>query len=177
MERERDAGATPLGVARVGFTLSQLGFETSRRFAGLVGTLGLEPRHFALMRAVQHEEGQSQQAVAEQLAIPPSTMVALVDALEQNGMVERRLDGSDRRTRSLHLTRQGADVLKSAMDLASQLEETICTGIDPAARAHLLRLLGQVSENLGVVRGALPDKGSGERPSPPAAHGEISRRR
>lgn len=169
-ESKRDRSwLTP--VPSVGFTLSQLGFETSRRFAELVGTLGLEPRHFALLRAVQQEEGQSQQAVAELLQIPPSTMVAIVDVLESHRLLERRLHGSDRRTRTLHMTRQGAGAVESAMGLAAELEQTICTGLDESERERLLRLLGLVAANLGVARGALPDKGGGERLSPLSAPG------
>jgi DNA-binding MarR family transcriptional regulator len=153
-----------LGAESVGFVLSQLGFETSRRFGELVGTLGLEPRHFAILRAVQRHEGQSQHAVAEGLEIPPSTMVALVDALELQELLERRLQGSDRRTRTLHLTPQGAAVVNKGMNLASQLEQTICAGIDQSERAHLVKLLGRLAENLGLARDALPDKGSGKRP-------------
>ena len=151
--------------------MSQLGFETSRRFADLVGTLGLEPRHFALLRAVEQEEGQSQQAVAELLQIPPSTMVAIVDVLESHGLLERRLHGSDRRTRTLHLTGQGARLLESAMGLAAELEQTICTGLDESEREGLLRLLGLVAVNLGVAREALPDNGHGERLPPLSAQG------
>jgi len=176
--REQDtSGSAPFGAASVGFTLSQLGFETSRRFGLLVGTLGLEPRQFAVLRAVQQEEGQSQQTVAEQLEIPPSTMVALVDALEEHKMIERRMLGSDRRTRTLHLTPEGAGILKRAMELASRLEQTICEGIDRTERARLLHLLGRVAENLGVSRGSLPDKGSGERPPQLPAHGMEGKRR
>src|SRR5215469_11002922 len=96
----------------VGFTLSQLGFATSRRFGQIVATLGLEPRHFALLRAVHGADGQSQQALAERLRIPASTMVSLIDYLENEGLLERRPHPTDRRTRLLHLTGQGAKVLE-----------------------------------------------------------------
>src|SRR5215469_147647 len=61
------------GQPSVGFALSQLGLATSSRFGQLVGTVGLEPRHFAVLRAVRARDGQSQHAVADRLQIPPST--------------------------------------------------------------------------------------------------------
>src|SRR5271166_1298518 len=128
----------------LGFTLSQLGFATSRRFGELVGMLGLEPRHFALLRTVRRHDGRSQQEVAEHLHIPASTMVALVDHLEQEGLLERRFHASDRRTRSLHLTVQGGAVLDKALTLATDWEEAIGAGLSPAERAQLLTLLGRV---------------------------------
>jgi DNA-binding MarR family transcriptional regulator len=150
----------------VGFTLSQLGFATSRRFGQLVGTLGLEPRHFALLRAVHEADSQSQQAVAERLHIPASTMVGLIDHLEQEGLLERRPHPSDRRTRLLHLTRHGKEVLGKATRLGAEWERTICAGLSTAEREQLLSLLQRVAINIGVADGELPDQGTGQRPDP-----------
>jgi DNA-binding MarR family transcriptional regulator len=149
----------------VGFTLSQLGFETAGRFAQLVGGLGLEPRHFALLRAISETGGQSQQSLGERLAIPPSTMVAIVDHLESTGLVERHHHPSDRRTRSLHLTDAGTSLLAEAMASAMVLEATICAGLTPSERDQLLTLLRRVAANLDVPTHAVPDHGSGEHPS------------
>src|SRR4051795_10061578 len=91
----------------VGFLLSQLGFTSSRCFADELKPLGIHPGEFALMRFVAASEGQSQQALAERLGIPPSRMVAKVDALEEAGLIERRPDPDDRRVRALHLTLKG----------------------------------------------------------------------
>jgi DNA-binding MarR family transcriptional regulator len=148
----------------VGYTLSQVGFETSRRFGEIVGGLGLEPRQYALLNVVGQREGQSQQAIAEELRIPASTMVSVVDALEEAGLVARRLHPSDRRTRTLHLTPAGADALEKATALAWTWEEVICGGFTERERRQLLTLLGRVAANIGVELGALPDRGSGERP-------------
>src|SRR5579875_2274223 len=139
----------------VGFTLSQLGFATSRRFGQIVGTLGLEPRHFALLRAVREADGQPQQAVAERLGIPASTMVSLVDQLEARSLLERRPHPADRRTRLLHLTGRGEAVLEEATALGAQGE-----------RAQLLSLLRRVAANIGLADGELPDRGTGQRPEP-----------
>jgi DNA-binding MarR family transcriptional regulator len=150
----------------VGFTLSQLGFATSSRFGQVVGRLGLEPRHFALLRAVRGRDGQSQQAVADQLQIPPSTMVSLVDHLEEQGWLERRSHSTDRRTRQLHLTARGSQVLEEAMRLGEQLEQQYCAGLSDAERDQLLGLLRRVAANVGVGQDALPDRGTGVRPQP-----------
>lgn len=155
--------ATPVSV---GFTLSQLGFATSGGFAELVGVVGLEPRHFALLRAISEAEGSSQQAVAESLRIPASTMVALVDHLEAEKMLERRAHPSDRRTRTLHLTARGAAVLAEAVQLAWDYERRICAGLAAPERERLLSLLGRVAMNMGVDLGSLPDHGTGRRPDP-----------
>ena len=149
----------------MGFTLSQIGLETSRQFGEVVGAFGLEPRHFAVLFAVHRDLGQTQQTIGDRLAIPPSTMVAIVDHLEVASLLERRAHVSDRRVRTLHLTGLGESTLVKALRAAAAQEERICTGIEPRERATLLALLGRIALNLGVPSSALPDRGSGERPA------------
>ncbi|MDQ6810381.1 MAG: MarR family winged helix-turn-helix transcriptional regulator, partial [Actinomycetota bacterium] len=84
--------ATPLPAAEpfrsVGFTVSTTGYAIARLFREILAPLALEPREFALLRAVGACEGQSQQAIGERLGIPASRMVAFIDALEQRGLLE-----------------------------------------------------------------------------------------
>ncbi len=150
----------------LGFTLAQLGMETSRRFSSVVGEFGLEPRDFAVLFATSDEPDQSQQAVGERLSIPASSMVAIVDRLEAGGFVERRAHATDRRTRSLRLTASGQRVLAKTLDAAARHEATIARGLHERERATLLTLLRRVAENLDVPDGALPDRGSGRRRAP-----------
>jgi len=146
------------------FTLSQLGLENARQFGDLVGALGLEPRHFAVLRTVHSGEGQSQQVIGDHLGIPASTMVAIVDHLEGAGLLERRLRSSDRRTRTLHLTARGDSLQAEAFAAAMEHEARVCAGLEPDEREQLLALLHRVSVNLGVSKSMLPDRGSGHRP-------------
>jgi len=152
--------APPFGQA-VGFMLSQLGFETARRFGGLMSQTGLEPRQFALMRAISSAEGRSQNEVGESLHIPPSSMVAVIDVLEERGFVERRPHPGDRRARLLYMTAAGIEVLDRATTLAMGLESVVCNGLAPAERATLLDMLVRVAGNLGLEQGLHPDTSSG----------------
>jgi DNA-binding MarR family transcriptional regulator len=169
MNEEQPEGLWPAGPS-VGFTLSQLGFATSRRFADLVAPLGLEPRHFALLRAVGEGGGLSQQAVASRLGIPASTMVSLVDHLAEAGLLERYPHPGDRRTRLLRLTPQGGKALAEAVRLGARWEESICAGLSAAERRQLLALLRRVGANLGVSQDELPDRGTGRRPAALPGH-------
>jgi MarR family transcriptional regulator for hemolysin len=91
-------------------------------------------------------------------------MVAIVDHLEGEGLLERRHRTSDRRTRTLHLTTRGETLLSQAFVAAMVQEGRICAGFEPHERAQLLALLRRVSSNLGVSPAALPDRGSGDHP-------------
>lgn len=150
----------------VGFLLSQLGFETARRFGMLMAEVELEPRQFALMRAIEASEGQTQNSIGEWLRIPPSSMVAVIDHLETRGLVERHLHPTDRRSRTLHMTDEGRRILERATELAMGLEATICRGLTTEERQRLLEMLMLVTDNLGLVQGLHPGmpKGHGSPP-------------
>jgi DNA-binding MarR family transcriptional regulator len=139
-----------------GFLLSQLGFEVAGRFSKLMTEVQLEPRQFAVMRAIQAAQDLSQNQVGEWLRIPASSMVSLIDQLESRGLVERRPHPTDRRARLLHITEQGTETLDRATALAMGLEQTICEGFSPELRDELIDSLDRITVNLGLVRGLHP---------------------
>jgi DNA-binding MarR family transcriptional regulator len=144
----------------VGFLLSQLGFTSSRSFAEELKPLGIGPPEFALMRFVAASEGQPQQALADRLGIPPSRMVARVDALEEAGLVERRTDPADRRVRGLHLTRKGKGLLGRAAKIAIEYEGQLCAELSDDEREQLIDLLQKLQPGLIELRGVHPGLGS-----------------
>lgn len=134
----------------VGFMLSSIGYAVARVFRATLAPLELEPREFALLRAVGAAEGKSQQAIGEALQIPPSRMVAFVDALEARSLIERRHNPLDRRTRELHLTAEGRELLERAFALAADLERNICADLDAAERGQLLDSLARIAGRLDL---------------------------
>ncbi|HLI16215.1 MAG TPA: MarR family winged helix-turn-helix transcriptional regulator [Acidimicrobiales bacterium] len=141
----------------VGFLLSQLGYVVARRFRAVMAEVDLEPRHFALLRAIEANEGQSQSVLVERLRIPASSMVSVVDYLEERGLVERRVPPGDRRARTLHLTAAGRDLAAHAAGRAMAFERELCRGLDDATRRELIERLQRIGRNLEVVEGVHPD--------------------
>lgn len=137
----------------VGFMLSSLGHAVAGRFCARIAPVGLEPREFALLRAVGAHEGDSQQAVGERLGVLASRMVALVDELEGRRLLERRRSPRDRRAHALHLTSAGRSLLDEATGLAAGLERELTQDLDAGERAELISLLDRVAGRLGVPPG------------------------
>jgi DNA-binding MarR family transcriptional regulator len=137
----------------VGFTISTAGYAIARRFREILAPLQLEPREFALLRAVSAAEGLSQQAISERLQIPASRMVAFVDALAARGLLERRQNQGDRRAHALHLTDEGHHLLQQATAVAAAHERGICADLSAPEREQLLSLLQRVAACLGLPRG------------------------
>ena len=142
-----------LRVPGVAFLLSQLGYYSSRRWKARLAPLDLDPRHVMVLRRLAVDEGRSQQALGDALQIPPSRMVALVDALEQRGLLRRRLSPSDRRVRTLHLTKEGRRLLGEIMEISVEHEQQLCRGLQPAEREQLLTLLNRLAAEQGLAEG------------------------
>jgi DNA-binding MarR family transcriptional regulator len=157
----RRSSPTPPAAARlrvpgVAFLLSQLGYHSARLWKGRLAPLGLDPRHVMLLRHIADDEGRSQHALGEALRIPPSRMVALVDSLEERGLLRRRPNPNDRRVRTLHLTPDGRRLLGKIMEISLEHEEQLCTGLQPAEREQLITLLGRLAAEQGLAPGVHP---------------------
>jgi DNA-binding MarR family transcriptional regulator len=157
----RRTGSTPPDIARMrmpgaAFLLSQLGYHSSRRWKARLAPLDLDPRHVMVLRRLAGGEGRSQQALGEALQIPPSRMVALVDGLEQRGLLMRRSSPKDRRVRTLHLTQAGRRLLGRVMELSLEHEQELCSGLQPAERERLITLLNRVAAEQGLAEGVHP---------------------
>lgn len=143
----------------VGFLISQLGFFSSKGFMEALEPIGIGPKEFLLMRFVQATQGRSQQALAERLGVPASRMVALVDHLEEAGLVERRPDPEDRRVRGLYLTRKGRGALERAAKIAIDYETRLCAGINREEREQLIDLLQKLQASQTHLKGVHPGLG------------------
>ena len=137
-------------AASLGFMLSTLGYAISRRFLRALEPLELHPREFAVLRALKANDGRSQQTLADQLHIPPSRIVAIVDELESRGLVERRPDPNDRRVRTLYVTPRGRTLLEDAFNLVVQHERAISHQLTAKERAQLIELLNRIATNLDL---------------------------
>lgn len=156
---QRERAATPDAAAEppfhsVGFMLSSLGYAVAKRFRETLAPLNLEPREFALLRAVGACEGQSQQTLGDRLLIPASRMVAFVDALEARGLLERQPNPEDRRARALYLTQTGRELLGEAFSLALAFERRLCAEIGEQEREQLIDTLRRVGAQIGLPEDA-----------------------
>jgi DNA-binding MarR family transcriptional regulator len=152
----RRAIAGDRAPSTLAFLLSQVGTYAARRFAQRIGEVDLHPPLFRVLNVVDAAEGQSQQAIGEAIGAPPSRMVAIVDELEQRGLVERRPHPGDRRIRALYLTAAGRKLLARGRRIATEHEEELTRGMSEADRRRLIALLQRVVEEQGIGRGVHP---------------------
>ncbi len=146
-------GSGPGGVA---FGLAQLGGLAAQRFAERLAPTGLTPPHAGVLRAIAGDPGRSQQAVAAQLGLLPSRLVALVDELERDGLVERRRNPRDRRLHALHLADAGSERLREIGRIATSHGADFLAPLDDTERAVLDDLLARLATHHGLTPGVHP---------------------
>jgi DNA-binding MarR family transcriptional regulator len=130
-----------------GFLLSWNGQRTAYTFAEALKPLGLRPHHFGVLTLIDTQPGTTQQELVDRSMIDPSSMVAVIDELEELGLAERRLHASDRRKHAVHLTDDGRETLERARASAIKTAKELLAPLDAEEREtlrHLLRKLAGV---------------------------------
>ena len=148
----------PAGRKRtdIAFLVAQLGAYAAERFGERAAALDFTRPQAGLLRLISREPGLSQQAVARRLGTPPSRLVALVDGLEQRGLIERRRNAGDRRNYALHLTAAGEQAMAALSQVTLEHEQAITAPLTQAERAQLSKLLGKLATAHGLVPGIHP---------------------
>jgi DNA-binding MarR family transcriptional regulator len=140
----------------IAFLLSQVGIYASQRFAQRIAAIDLQPPMFRVLNMIDAAEGRSQQAIGEAIGAPASRMVAIVDELEQRGLVERRGHPGDRRVRALYLTAAGRKLLGRGRRIAGEHERELTRGMTDAECKRLTALLQKVVDEQAIGSGVHP---------------------
>ena len=101
----------------------------------------LSPRSFSVLTLIVESSGLTQSAVARQLGIERSGLVAIIDDLEARGLAERRAVPGDRRAQALMATEAGHDLHAQILARVHAHERALLASLDPAEQAQLLTLL------------------------------------
>jgi len=144
--REKREGFVPRPLAEhMGWLMSRASHTIGAALMGSLAPLGLNLRDYTVLIAAERAaiEGvpQTQLALAQSARLDKSTMVVAVDALENEGLVERWPDQKDRRARIVVPTDAGRKLLARA--------EGVVLGVEDDVLADLS------AEELRVVRGLL----------------------
>ena len=138
------------------FLLAAVGAHAAARFTERVADLDLTPPQVGLLGLIAASPGQSQQAVAQMLGMPPSRLVGLVDALADRGLVERRRNRTDRRLHALHITDEGQAMLVRIGKVGREHDDALCHSLDATERETLRALLSRIATEQGLRPGIHP---------------------
>lgn len=124
----------------------------------VVREAGLTPLQYGVLihlSKLTGEPGVEQNALANRLNVDRNTASLLVEQLVKKGLVERRVNNADRRSRLLSLTIKGEKLYERLRPIHLAANESILTPIAPRERKLLMSLLISVIEgNLGSTGGS-----------------------
>lgn len=128
----------------LGFQFAKCGSWLEQRLEQGLTLLGIRVRHFLVLAMLDASTGLSQQDMATYLSIDPTLMVALVDDLERQRLVERARDAADRRRYAVQITSRGREVLGDARAVADVVGDEVFGPLNKAERRQLANMLQRV---------------------------------
>lgn len=153
--KRKDApGASDAGIDRgrlprlLGYRLRLAQLAVFADFARSCGELGVTPGVYGVLELLARNPGLSQSALAQALRLDRSSLVPVVDRLEDLGWARRTEVPGDRRRYGLDLTAAGRRVLAAATNRVLRHERRIARLLTEREAKQLAALLGRIAEEL-----------------------------
>lgn len=124
-----------------GFLLARLGLNFKSRALARLDEAGFDPYDYSLLAILAEGARQAQATIAGALALDPSRLVALLDSLEERGLVERVRDPEDRRRHVVSITADGKRELSRLRAMVKELENEFFAPLDAETRERLHEVL------------------------------------
>jgi MarR family transcriptional regulator, transcriptional regulator for hemolysin len=110
-----------------------------------LAAIGVTPRaNCVLAQAMLHERTQTQ--LAELCNLDKTTMVVTMDALEREGLAERRLSSTDRRARIIAVTPAGAELVAKAEQVIGGIYKDVLASLPGNERAAFVAGLTRLAQ-------------------------------
>jgi MarR family transcriptional regulator for hemolysin len=114
-----------------------------------------------LVLSRQGDENVRQGVLADELGIEGPSLVRLIDLLQAEGLVERREDPTDRRAKTLHLTRAGKAKVEEINRVLRRVRASLLRDIRPEDLAITFETLQRIEQRAGRLQDARTDAKAG----------------
>jgi DNA-binding MarR family transcriptional regulator len=133
---------------RVGYLLTRTQLELREMAERALEPFGLgertvdcSPKHVVCLSLIASQGPMSQHELGELIMVDRTTIVAVVDWLEDNELVERKRNPADRRAYALQVTDKGREWLKEANGALQATERQFLAPLTADERRQLVVLL------------------------------------
>ena len=106
---------------------------------------GLSMWGYSVLVALDRSAIRTQAALADAIGADKTRIIAILDELQQNGLIERLADPEDRRARLLAITKEGRRVKDAVQAEIQRGEERWLGTLSATDRAVFLRVLQELS--------------------------------
>lgn len=127
--------------SRLGYLLKHAQQQLFELTNAALAPYGIVGRELAVLLVLDGAEPSSQLDIANRLGIDRTTMVAMLNTLEDKGLVQRTMHGSDRRRNVVELTPAGRETTDKASAAGDEAERHFLSGLDDATATEFRRAL------------------------------------
>jgi DNA-binding MarR family transcriptional regulator len=114
------------------FQLGAVSRKITRYYKDRIAPLGLTHGQFFMLVALLDEDGALPSQLADKTALDRPTTTGLLDRLERDGWIERRLDVSDRRTLRVHLTPKALEARETILAIFQEINGRFMQRFSPS---------------------------------------------
>jgi DNA-binding MarR family transcriptional regulator len=149
--RTRKAAAAAVEAVDSSYLEGLIGYNARRAslavievFMQRMSVYDLRPVDFSVLSLATHNPGITSRQLCATLGIQPPNLVAMVNALEDRGLITREVHPSDARAMGLYLTRAGKKLAREAELTVTKLEAEAASRLTRAEARTLIRLLRKI---------------------------------
>ena len=117
-------------------------------FDARVKERGLTLSRARALFALSKRDGLNQRELADELGIETPTIVRLLDGMEKQGFIERRVEVSDRRAKQIHMTELGRTIADEILKLADEIRAEVLQGVGEDEVAAVLKVVRTIADNV-----------------------------
>ena len=127
--------------------INQAALPANRLVSDGLAAAGMRRYHYALLAALDEFGPASQAGLSRGTTIDRSDMVATVNELVDQGLVERAPDPTDRRRNVVTITPAGRRQLRKLDRLLHNVQDQVLAPLSPEERRQLIHLLTRVVDH------------------------------
>ncbi len=120
-------------------------------FDAKVKERGLTLSRARALFALSRRDGLNQRELAEELAIETPTIVRLLDGMEAQGFIERRVEKSDRRAKQIHMTPMGRALAEEIEVIACGIRADLLSGVSLKDKETALAVMTAMADNMILI--------------------------
>lgn len=114
-----------------------------------------DARDWLVLAALDDGEQRTQLELSRVVCVDKTTLISVLDRLEQQELVVRTVDPSDRRVRIPQITDAGRKVYATFAAARDEAEARALAGVEPADRALLMDLLARIATSPDTAAAAV----------------------
>jgi DNA-binding MarR family transcriptional regulator len=115
-----------------------------RRTDAVMARYGVTADQFVVLAALAEREAMTQRDLVARTSSDPNTLRQMLVLLERRGLIERRPNPTDRRARSVALTRKGRSAYQTLWRRSAALRDRLLAAVAPDDAAQFIAQLQRI---------------------------------